>query len=53
LFIIYTPAKTKITATSIEDVRCSLSASPHIVATIGIKYVTIDAKTGDVSLMRT
>jgi hypothetical protein len=35
--MIYTPAKTKITEISIDDVRFSLSASPHIVATIGIK----------------
>ena len=51
--MINTPANTKIIEMSIERVNCSLSRTPHIVATMGIKYITIDAKTGDVSLIRT
>jgi hypothetical protein len=37
---------------SIEEEKCSLSAMPHRVATIGMKYVTEEAKIGDVSLIR-
>jgi hypothetical protein len=52
LFIIYTPAKIKIIEINIDEVKCSLSARPHIVATIGIKYVTMVANIGVVSLTR-
>ena len=46
-----TPANINTTEIIIEEVKCSLSAIPHKVATIGIKYVTDEAKIGDVSLI--
>ena len=51
LLIINTPAKIKIIEIGIEEEKCSLSAKPQRVATIGIKYVTEEAKMGDVSLI--
>jgi hypothetical protein len=48
-----TPANIKITEIIIADVKRSLSAIPQKVATIGIRYVTIDPKTGEVSRIST
>ena len=46
-----TPANIKTTEIIIEEEKCSLSAKPQMLATIGMKYVNEDAKMGDVSLI--
>lgn len=36
---------------STEDIKCSLSVSPHIIATAGIKQVRAAAKIGEISFI--
>lgn len=50
LLIRYTPENINNIETGINEVRRSPSAIPQRVATIGIKYAVIEAKTGEVAL---